>query len=81
MKALGVGILALLLGGCSFAPTDKVINALAKDPASAHIMINGPAPYGGSLRLCRTGQPNARIKCTNDTMEVESLQGPVVPPK
>jgi len=75
-----VALAGLLLGGCSFAPTDKVINALAKDPASAYMRVNGPAPYGGSIILCRTGQPNAKIACRDDGMSVESTQGPAIVP-
>lgn len=66
-KAVLVLALAPLLGGCSSVP--GIIEALAKDPATACVTVT---TIYGTARAYRTAIPNGSVSCTQDGMTVRS---------
>jgi len=61
----------VLLGGCSLAPSDKVLEALGKSERSYCYT----ASYGGlaMVRLAGTGIQGGKMSCTNDGLTVEDM--------
>lgn len=60
-------LLPLALVGC--AGQAEVIDALAKDPATASVVIT---TVYGTVRICRTNLAAGKVSCTGDGLTIES---------
>lgn len=72
MRALAL-VLAVAAAGCSFAPSDKVMEQLAKDPATWCIRTHVIYGIGnGTVTYYRTGIVNGTVQCGDEKMTVTS---------
>lgn len=70
MTAWGLVLASVLvLAGCSFAPSDKFIEAMGKDSATVSVRIN--TIYGTAM-YCRTAIQNGDVSCNADGISVRS---------
>jgi hypothetical protein len=61
--------LALALTGCSTTNISKLVEAMAKDPATVCITVTS---IYGTVKSYRTAAPNATVKCDQEGMSVRS---------
>jgi hypothetical protein len=64
--------LLLLITGCSLAPSDEVMKALGKDPATVCIHVTS---IYGTVKASRSACLNCMVQCSADGMTIRSGVG------
>lgn len=77
LLVIGVVVCAVVLTGCaSILPSSEQLQALSESDRSWCFVGTGS---GVGIRMSGTGIKNGRVKCSGDSMEVESAPAPVAP--
>ena len=69
MRRLSLVVIMLSLAGCSATNISKLVEAMAKDPATVCITVTS---IYGTVKSYRTAAPNATVKCDQEGMSVRS---------